>query len=80
MKTAISLPDELFAEADSLARRLGMSRSRLCATALEDYIARYRSKRVTERLDAVYGPPQEEASLDPALTPAQVRALGPSDW
>lgn len=80
MKTAISLPDELFAEADSLARRLGMSRSRLYATALEDYIARHQAKRVSERLDAVYGTPQQETGLDPALARAQLRALGRSEW
>jgi len=34
MKTAISLPDKLFESADALARRLGLSRSQLVATAL----------------------------------------------
>ena len=38
MKTAISLPDELFEEAESLASRLGMSRSGLYAAALEDFM------------------------------------------
>ncbi len=57
-----------------------MSRSRLYATALEEYIARHQAKRVSERLDAVYGPPQEETGLDPALVRAQLRALGRSEW
>jgi metal-responsive CopG/Arc/MetJ family transcriptional regulator len=34
MKTAISLPDELFESADALARRMGISRSKLFATAV----------------------------------------------
>ena len=54
MKTAISLPDELFTAADALARKLGVSRSRLVATALAEFVARHRNSRVTERLDAVY--------------------------
>ena len=37
MKTAISLPDELFAAAEKLAERLGVSRSQLYATALAEH-------------------------------------------
>jgi metal-responsive CopG/Arc/MetJ family transcriptional regulator len=38
MKTAISIPDLLFDEAEKLAQRLGMSRSELYAKALAAYI------------------------------------------
>ncbi len=78
MKTAISLPDELFKAAESLAGRLGISRSRLYATALEDYIARHQARRVSERLDAVYA--TESSELDPALGTAQKRTLKNSEW
>ena len=78
MKTAISLPDDLFAAAESLAGRLGVSRSRLYATALEDYIARHQARRVSERLDAVYGP--QEPGLDPSLQRAQAKVLRRSEW
>jgi metal-responsive CopG/Arc/MetJ family transcriptional regulator len=54
MKTAISLPDELFNEADALADRTGVSRSELYATALAEYLAKFRSEEVTARLNAVY--------------------------
>ena len=54
MKTAISLPDDLFASADALASRLGMSRSGLIAAALAEFIAKHRSAKISERLDAVY--------------------------
>jgi len=78
MKTAISLPDELFNAAESLAGRLGVSRSRLYATALEDYIARHQARRVSERLDAVYS--AEPSDLDPAIAAAQKRAVKRSEW
>lgn len=78
MKTAISLPDELFASADALARKLGLSRSRLVATALTEFVAKHRASRVTERLDAVYG--REDSGLDPGLRGAARRNLRRTDW
>jgi metal-responsive CopG/Arc/MetJ family transcriptional regulator len=78
MKTAISLPDDLFEAADNLARKLGMSRSRLFATAVAEYVARHRTARVTDRLDAVYA--TDDNRLDPAVDKAQRRAARRSDW
>ncbi|MDO8738698.1 MAG: hypothetical protein Q7J17_06995, partial [Candidatus Deferrimicrobium sp.] len=40
MKTAVSIPDKIFRSADSLAKRLGVSRSRLYADALADFLSR----------------------------------------
>ena len=78
MKTAVSLPDDLFAAADGLARKLGMSRSRLFATAVADYVARHRSSRVTERLNEVYA--AEDSRLDADVKAAQDRALRRAEW
>jgi len=57
MKTAISLPDKLFHEADQFAQRAGVSRSELYATAITEYLARRNEAVVTARLDLVYGSP-----------------------
>ena len=57
MKTAISLPDKLFQDADEFARRAGLSRSELYATAVAEYLARRNDAVVTARLDAVYSGP-----------------------
>jgi len=78
MKTAISLPDDLFQLADALAKRLGISRSQLFATALAEYLAKHQSRKLTDRLNAVYG--TESSSLDPALHRAQRQALGTGEW
>ena len=78
MKTAISLPDELFASADELAERLGMSRSQLYARAVEEYLAKHRDQDVTARLNDVFG--EEDSGLDPALRRAQGRTLRSSEW
>ena len=78
MKTAISLPDELFASADSLARRLGLSRSGLIATALAEFVARHRTSRISERLDAVYA--AEESRIDRPVSRAQRKVLKREEW
>ncbi len=53
MKTAISIPDDLFADAERLARELKKSRSRLYGDAMREYLDRHSSERVTETLDAL---------------------------
>ena len=78
MKTAISLPDDLFAAVDALARKLGVPRSRLVAEALAEYVAKHRRSRVTEQLDAVYS--AEPSLVDEPLRRAQRRAMKRSDW
>jgi metal-responsive CopG/Arc/MetJ family transcriptional regulator len=78
MKTAVSLPDELFASADALAERLGLSRSRLYARAVEEYLAKHRHQDVTARLDEVYG--AEDGGLDPDLRREQARSLRQTEW
>jgi metal-responsive CopG/Arc/MetJ family transcriptional regulator len=53
MKTAISIPDPLFAAADQLARRMGLSRSELFQRAVKDFLEVHKEAAVTEALDAV---------------------------
>jgi metal-responsive CopG/Arc/MetJ family transcriptional regulator len=58
MKTAISLPDPLFEEAEAAAKDLGMSRSKLIQTALEEFLKRRRDEAITESINryiAKYG-------------------------
>ena len=53
MKTAISIPDEVFRQADNLARRSKVSRSQLVSDALREYVARHAPDEVTETMDRV---------------------------
>lgn len=78
MKTAISLPDDLFRSADALAERLGISRSQLFATALAEYLAKHQTRKITDRLNTVYS--TEPGTLDPALHKAQRRSLNADTW
>ncbi|HWM91615.1 MAG TPA: hypothetical protein VN493_12685 [Thermoanaerobaculia bacterium] len=73
MKTAVSIPDAIFEEADQLAKKLGISRSDLYTSALQAFLEAHRSKHITEALNRVYS--QEDSSLDPVIAALQARAL-----
>ena len=77
MKTAISIPDELFAEADRLARKLNQSRSQLYSRAVREYVARHSSDEVTGALDEVYA---HEIATDEFTEAAAKRTLERSKW
>jgi metal-responsive CopG/Arc/MetJ family transcriptional regulator len=53
MKTAVSLPDEVFEQAERLARKLGKSRSELYREAVTEYVARHDPQEVTEAMNRV---------------------------
>ncbi|MEZ4424831.1 MAG: ribbon-helix-helix protein, CopG family [Gemmatimonadota bacterium] len=78
MKTAISLPDDLFESADALADRLGVSRSELYARAMAEYLAKHRAEGVTDQLNRVY---MDELSGLPAdVRRAQARSVETAEW
>ena len=54
MKTAISLPDRVYFEAEETAQNLGISRSALYLNALTDYLKRNNRKNITQKLNEVY--------------------------
>ena len=78
MKTAISVPDGLFRSADTLARRLGVSRSKLFSSAMADYLAKHSERSITARLNAICR--TEDSRLDPALRRLQARSLPRDQW
>jgi metal-responsive CopG/Arc/MetJ family transcriptional regulator len=78
MKTAVSIPDPIFHSAESLAKRLGMSRSELFSRALEAYLEAHKHDSVREALDAIYS--QESSSLDETLAHMQWASLPKDDW
>jgi metal-responsive CopG/Arc/MetJ family transcriptional regulator len=54
MKTAISIEDGLLREADETARLMGLSRSRLFALAVDDFLQHQRKERMLLQLNEVY--------------------------
>ncbi|MBS1870378.1 MAG: ribbon-helix-helix protein, CopG family [Actinobacteria bacterium] len=78
MKTAVSIPDDLFRRADELASRMGKSRSEVYREALADYVARRDPAAVTRALDEI----ADELSVEErAFTAAAARrTLVQSEW
>ena len=65
MKTAISLPDPLFEQAERFAQRLEMSRSQLYSQALQEYLERHDDDSITEALNKIYA--TQPSTLDPVI-------------
>jgi metal-responsive CopG/Arc/MetJ family transcriptional regulator len=53
MKTAVSIPDDVFSSAERFARRTRKSRSRLYSEALREYVARHSADEITEAMNKV---------------------------
>jgi len=78
MKTAISLPDAVFRDAERLAKRLKKSRSKLYMEAVAEYVARHEPEAVTEALNRVAA--NLDTRLDEFRTAASRRVLERSEW
>ncbi len=78
MKTAVSLPDEVFRGAERLARRLKKSRSELYREALREYVARHDPDAVTEAMNRVVD--SVGSAPDAFVDAAARRVLERTEW
>jgi predicted transcriptional regulator len=78
VKTAVSVPDDLFQQAETAARRLRISRSQLYASAIAEFLGRQQKDAVTERLNEVYS--GRIAKVDPLLHRAQLASVDKDSW
>jgi metal-responsive CopG/Arc/MetJ family transcriptional regulator len=78
MKTAVSVPDDVFEGAERLARREGRSRSEVYSAALRDYVARHDPDAIVEAIDRVVADVGE--AIDPFVIASSRRALEATDW
>jgi metal-responsive CopG/Arc/MetJ family transcriptional regulator len=78
MKTAISLPDSVFEEAEVLAQQLGLSRSELYIKALQAYLKKCSRSQILFKLNQIYS--KESSELDPVMAKMQFMSLPHEDW
>lgn len=78
MKTAVSVPDPIFNEAERLAKRLKKSRSRLYSDAIAEYVARRSGDAVTEAMDRVLEAVGEQP--DPWVLATSRNTLAKVEW
>lgn len=77
MKTAISIPDELFAQADKLASQAKTSRSDIYARAIAEYLDRHMPENVTEQMNRALAEVEQDDSF---VARAGRKTLGRSQW
>jgi Arc/MetJ family transcription regulator len=80
MKTAISVPDPLFRQAEREAKRLGVSRSELFTRALRDYLGTRRDAAITASYDAAFGGDDDNDDVASFRREAARRALLSVEW
>ncbi len=78
MKVAISLPDQLFEQAERLAAQRGASRSQLYAEALAEFVERNAPEAVTAAIDRLVE--TGDGERDPLVRAAAHRRLRTVAW
>jgi metal-responsive CopG/Arc/MetJ family transcriptional regulator len=78
MKTAVSIPNDVFENAERLARRMKKSRSELFSRALAEYVARHAPDHLTEAMNQVCA--EIGIEPDPFSSPAARRTLERVEW
>jgi metal-responsive CopG/Arc/MetJ family transcriptional regulator len=78
MKTAVSIPDEVFHRAERYARQAGRSRSEVFSAALREYVARHAPDDVTEAMNRVCASEPEQPDAFGAA--AARRVLERTEW
>lgn len=78
MKTAISVPDDVFEKAAQLASRMGKSRSGLFREALCEYLERHMQDDVTDAMNRAVD--EIEDVTDSFVSSASRRVLENVEW
>jgi len=78
MKTAVSIPDTVFARTERFARRMKKSRSRVVSDALQEYLARHSPDEVTQAMDRALRDIEEP--FDSFVASAAKRTLEQVEW
>ncbi len=82
VKTAVSLQKTLFDRIDALAHELEISRSRLFAIAIEEFIQRHENQKLLEAINATYDdfPDSEEQTLLHKMRSKQRQIVQEDQW
>lgn len=80
MKTAVSVPDDVFERTERFARSRGRSRSEVYSAALREYVARHAPDEVTESVDRVVTELGPDGARDAFVATAGTRTLDASEW
>jgi len=79
MKTAVSIPDDIYEDAERLAKRLNKPRSQIYADALKEYLAKHDPDAITAAINEFCDDASTELR-DPALAAASAEMLRRIEW
>lgn len=80
MKTAISIPDDVFREAERAAKRLGMSRSELFTRAAIEFLKANPADDLKASYDAAFADGETDSRLSAHRKRAAAAALRKVEW
>jgi metal-responsive CopG/Arc/MetJ family transcriptional regulator len=81
VKTAISVQEALFEQADEIADEMKISRSRLFNLALEDFVLRYHNRKLLKQINAAYEDLPDPGEQERRLKMLQIqKRLVDSEW
>jgi predicted transcriptional regulator len=78
MKTAISISDDVFNEAEQTAQQLGLSRSKMYSMAILEFVKNHNPEAITAKLNEIYS--KNFSKLDDDLIQASYDLLSQEDW
>jgi hypothetical protein len=78
LKTAISIPEDVYRDAENAAKQLGITRSRLYSEAVADFLHRYRKEDIKAKLNEVHA--SGSSCVDPVLAAMQLTSLPKEEW
>jgi metal-responsive CopG/Arc/MetJ family transcriptional regulator len=78
MKTAISIPDNLFKVAEETAKKYGISRSNLFTKAIEEFIKNHNPQDITNILNNIYE--TQDSNIDEDILEMQINSINQEDW
>jgi hypothetical protein len=80
MKTAISIPDQIFRRAEAAAKRLGVSRSELFTRAAVEFLKAHPPEDVTASYDRAFAEPESDRTIDTHRRRTTRAALRKVEW
>ena len=82
VKTAISVPEDLFEQLKNTAKEMNLSRSRVFTLAVREFLEARENRRILEQLNRVYGeePDEEERKLAKAMKTRLRRLIKREEW
>lgn len=78
MKTAVSIPDALYEQADEVAGELKLSRSKLYSIAIKEFIKNHQKSDITERIDQYIN--ENGQPIDPVFLRGSLDDLKKVEW